>query len=427
MIRTLCFGVAVACVLSFVFAAPASADLEWHGFLEGGYGLRTTDAPGFTDYKDYTLQEVRAQLRLSSYGDRGEVFVRLDVLHDQVIDDDTTLELREGFLRFSTFWDKLDVKVGRQALTWGTGDLLFINDLFPKDWVSFFIGREDQYLKAPADAVRLGLFGLPFDVDIVLTPEFTPDRVPSNRRLQATTPSWLTPSGMPPLEPADALKDGELAMRFSRYVGNIDVALYLYNGYFKAPRGLLGHFDWRGRISGRFFYPELSVYGASARGSGLGGVLWGEAGYYDSRQDKDGSDPFVPNSSFRFLGGFERQLYTDFNLGLQFYGEWMMDHDEYAKYAAILFPGSSEQDELRQILTLRLEKLLHYQTMRLSLFTFYSPTDEDAYMRGMASYRLSDEVEVSLGGNLFVGENNQTQFGQVDKNDNVYTRLRYNF
>jgi hypothetical protein len=425
MRRTLCFGVAAVCVLVFLAPAPARADLEWHGFMEAGYGLRTTDAPGFTDYRDYTLQEARAQLRLSSYGERGEVFVRLDVTHDQVIDDSTELELREGFLRFSTMWDKLDVKVGRQALTWGTGDLLFINDLFPKDWVSFFIGREDQYLKAPVDAVRLGLFGLPFDVDIVLTPEFTPDRLPSGRRLQVTSPSWLYLEGMP-VEPADALENGELAMRFSRYIGNVDVALYLYNGYFKAPRGLLGHFDWRG-ISGRFFYPELSVYGASARGSALGGVLSGETGYYDSRQDKDGSNPFVPNSSFRFLGGFERQLYTDFNAGLQFYGEWMMDHEEYAKYAAILFPGSFEQDELRQLFTLRLEKLLRYQTVRLSMFTYYSPTDEDVYIRGLASYRLSDEVEFVIGGNLFAGENIQTQFGQVDKNDNVYTRIRYNF
>lgn len=420
--RTLCFGVAVACALSILVSFPASAELEWHGFLEAGYGLRTTDAPGFTDSREYTLQEARAQLRLSSYGERGEVFVRLDVLHDQVIDKDTDLELREGFLRFSTLWNKLDVKVGRQALTWGTGDLLFINDLFPKDWVSFFVGREDQYLKAPVDAVRLGLFGLPFNVDVVLSPEFTPDRVPQGQRLHVQMPSWLTLNDSP-LEPPDALDNGELALRLSRYIGSVDVALYTYTGYFKTPSGLMA-FDFGGDVTGRFFHPGLNVYGASARGSGLGGVLWGETGFYDSRQDRSGSDPFIPNSSLRFLGGFERQLYTDFNAGFQFYGEWMMDHE---KYTERLHPEAFEQDELRQILTLRLEKLLHYQTVRLSMFTYFSPTDEDAYLRGLASYRVSDEVEVALGGNLFVGENDQTQFGQVGRNDNVYARMRYNF
>ena len=48
----------------------------------------------------------------------------------------------------------LDVKLGRQVLTWGTGDLLFLNDLFPKDWVSFFAGRDDEYLKAPSNTLR---------------------------------------------------------------------------------------------------------------------------------------------------------------------------------------------------------------------------------------------------------------------------------
>ncbi|MFW6031595.1 MAG: hypothetical protein ACOC9T_03300, partial [Myxococcota bacterium] len=32
----------------------------------------------------------------------------------------------------------------------GTGDLVFLNDLFPKDWRSFLLGRDLDYLKAPS-------------------------------------------------------------------------------------------------------------------------------------------------------------------------------------------------------------------------------------------------------------------------------------
>lgn len=422
MRRTLSLCAVIAAIVLLLSPVPASADLEWHGFLEAGYGLRTTETPVSSSgpYADYTMQETRAQLRLSSYGDRGEVFVRLDVTHDQVVDDGTDLELREGFLRFSTFWNHLDVKAGRQALTWGTGDLIFINDLFPKDWESFFMGREDQYLKAPVDAVRLNLFGLPFAVDFVFSPEFTPDRLPSRPRLHTAAPPWMRS----PIEPPDTVGNRELAARLSRYIGSLDVAVYVYDGFFKTPEGLAASVDAGEIVAGYPLYPELSVYGASARGSGLGGIFWGEAGYYDSLDDKCGADPLIPNSSLRFLGGFERQLLADFNLGLQFYGEWMMDHE---KYLDGLMPGAFEQDELRQILTLRAEKMLRYQTVRLSLFTYYSPTDEDSYMRGLASYRVSDEVEVAFGGNLFVGKSDQTQFGRFDLNDNVYTRIRYNF
>ena len=36
-----------------------------------------------------------------------------------------------------------DLKIGQQVLTWGTGDYVFLNDLFPKDYQSFFSGRDD--------------------------------------------------------------------------------------------------------------------------------------------------------------------------------------------------------------------------------------------------------------------------------------------
>lgn len=396
-------------------AGPAVADgAEWHGFVEGAFGARTVEDSPYDGLRDYTLEETRAQLRMEAYGDRGEVFVRLDVLDDQAaVGDGIDLQLREGYLRFPTFADHLDVKVGRQALTWGTGDLIFVNDLFPKDWVSFFIGREDQYLKAPANAARLGLYGLPFDVDLVLVPEFTPDRLPTGERLDFYAPFDSMP---PPATPANLVENGEVALRLSRYAGSYTVSAYGYRGFFKTPVGLTADM--------RPFYPKLSVYGASVRGPGLGGIVWLEGGYYDSRNDSDGENPLVANSSGRFLAGFERQMATDFNVGLQWYGELMVDHD---KYARAIPRGAWVQDELRQIVTLRLEKMMYYQTVRLSLFTFYSPTDEDMHARALVSYKVTDEVEVAVGGNLFEGEHEETQFGQFDRNDNVFARVRYSF
>ncbi|MFH1278553.1 MAG: hypothetical protein ABIK65_09260 [Candidatus Eisenbacteria bacterium] len=404
-----------AAVLLVAAALPGRsfADVDWHGFVEGGYGLRTADDPRFDDVRDYTLNETRAQLKLSSYGDRGEAFLRLDIMQDNVLGGGAGWEIREGFLRFNTLADRLEVKAGRQALTWGTGDLIFVNDLFPKDWVSFFIGREDQYLKAPADAVRLGVFGLPFTVDLVATPAFTPDRLPDGSRL-----SFYSPPGVmgPPTAPENEIEEGEIALRLSKYFGDYNFSLYGYRGFWKTPAGMTG--------GGLPYYPNLAVYGASARSTGFGGVYWLEAGYYDSDEDRNGSDPMVANSEVRMLAGYERQLATDLNATVQWYGEFMGDHD---KYAAGLPEGAREQDELRQIVTLRLEKMALYHTIRLSLFTFYSPTDEDVYVRPMVSYKVTDEVEIAAGGNLFEGQSDRTQFGQFDKNDNLYTRIRYTF
>ena len=119
--------------------------------------------------------------------------------------------------------------------------------------------------------------------------------------------------------------------------------------------------------------------------------------------------------------GFERQLATEFNATVQWYGEWMQHHAE----AEAADPGGTG-DELRQLWTLRLEKQLRYQTVRLSFFGFWSPTDEDFHLRPLASYRVSDQVEVSVGANVFEGDG-PTTFGAFDDDDNVYLRLRYGF
>ncbi len=414
-------------LLLFALALPhaGSADVDWHGFVEGAYGVRVSEIPtqgshGALAEKDYTLEETRVQLTASAFGDVGRAFARLDVLHDGVADEQTEILLREGYLQFTTLWEKVDVKAGRQALTWGTGDLIFINDLFPKDWVSFFAGREDQYLKAPADAIRLGVFGLPMNMDLVVTPRFTPDVLPQpGGRLAFYIPANVTGAA---IEPTREIENGEIALRLSRYVGNFTAALYGYRGFFKTPLGAMPLLPFGGTDI-QPYHPKLAVYGASLRGSAVGGILWIEGGYYDSREDRDGDSPFVPNSSLRYLAGYERQLLTDFNVGLQYYGEEMMKYEQYESSVG----AANADDEFYHLLTLRAEKMLHYQLVRLSLFTFYSPTDEDTHLRALASYKLTDDVSVAVGANIFAGDDETTQFGQFDRNDNVFARLRYSF
>ena len=92
------------------------------------------------------------------------------------------LDLREANIEFSPA-DFMDVKLGRQILTWGTGDLLFINDMFSKDWNSFFIGRDEEYLKAPSDAIKSSFFSSAINVDLVITPHFDADRYIDGERV----------------------------------------------------------------------------------------------------------------------------------------------------------------------------------------------------------------------------------------------------
>jgi len=65
--------------------------------------------------------------------------------------------------------------------------------------------------------------------------------------------------------------------------------------------------------------------------------------------------------------------------------------------------------------------------LKLSLFTYFSPTDDDAYFRPSANYNVDDNWTVEMGGNVFVGKDAHTFFGQFEKNSNVYLSARYSF
>jgi len=411
---TVLIGMIFALGLSGI--ADPAAGQEVHGFVEGLAGARTAEGQGLTA-GEYTAQEARFQLRLSGYGDDAEYFARIDFLSDPVEDGRDGLEIREAYLTY-TGLGRLDFKVGRQALTWGTGDLLFINDVFAKDWESFFIGREDQYLKAPHDALRLGIYPSFVDLDLVLIPTFQPDRLPMPPRLGVYDPFGGLPRTVQ--MPKKKLGNGEIAARASRTVGGWDLALYGYWGRSRQPLGV-------SRVDSTevvLFHPRVDTYGASVRGNLLGGVVNLEGAYLYSLDDKSGADPLVENSWVRWMFGYDRQLASDTQLGLQGYYELMVDYD---CYKSRLPQGQPLRDELRQIYTLRLTQMFQYQTLIFSLFTFWSPTDEDYYLRFSVDKKLTDALNVVVGTNVFGGNEEWTLFGSQEYNDNVYLRARYSF
>jgi hypothetical protein len=399
-----------------LLAAPSARALELHGFLQGHYAGRVSGGEPAPGAGDYLWREERLQFKITEQAASGDtgLAAKLDAVHDGV-ERRSELEVREAYLSHRA--GPLDLRAGRQVLTWGVGDLLFINDVFPKDYTALFTGRPMEYLKAPVSGFQLGLYGHDLSLDLVLLPDFEPDHLPAPDRFLMEDPfAGLTPRTEK--NPLRRWKDTETALRLSRPLFGWDAALYAYRGFFRTPA------PQPGPAGLTLVYPALSVYGASLQGNALGGVVSLETGYADSRQDRPGADPFVPNSQTKYLAGYQRSPWTDFTVGAQYYGELMARH---RRQAAALPAGFPVQDRLRQVLTLRLTQFLSYQTWRMSLFAFYSPTDEDFYAIPEVARRVSDEMTVTAGANVFGGARRTTFFGQLDRNDNLYVTLRYEF
>jgi hypothetical protein len=394
------------------------AAVEIHGFLEAAGAARVVSDPVQPD--DFVLGEARFRLDLSHYAARTDLTFKGDFIADAV-SDEVEIDIRQASIGLRLA-DWLDARVGRQVLTWGTGDFVFINDLFPKDFVSFFVGRDDEFLKAPSNSLKLTFYSGLANLDVVWTPIFAPDRGITGERLSFFDPSTggsvsATTMGQPlePLLPAKELGNGELAGRVFRTVGGYELALYGYLGFTKRPLAYEEGADLP-------TYSGMNVYGASVRGSLLRGIATVEGAYYDS-EDDEGDDPNVPNSQMQGLVGYERELFANFGLGMQYILEWIQDYD---RLIANSPTPQFEPNELRHTFTTRLTYRLLLQTLTLSLFAFVSPSDEDAYLRPSLSYKWSDAVTITAGGNIMFGEETGF-FGQLEGNTNVYLRIRNSF
>jgi hypothetical protein len=207
-----------------------------------------------------------------------------------------------------------------------------------------------------------------------------------------------------------------------RRIGGFDASAYAYRGYWRSPGQEPDDYDMPTQVT--HFFPALSVYGISAQGQAMGGVLSLEGGYYDSRDDSAGIDPAIPNSEVRFLLGYQRQLSEDFTVGVQYYAEVMMD---FGAYEWALPDNFASRKKYRDVMTLRLTRFLLHQTWMLSLVSFYSPAEQDYLLQPQINYSISDRFSTTLGANLFGGEKRTTFFGQFNRNDNLYLTLRYDF
>ncbi|OGW90065.1 MAG: hypothetical protein A3A73_03440 [Omnitrophica bacterium RIFCSPLOWO2_01_FULL_50_24] len=400
-----------------------------HGFAE------VASSPKFlgderTDKDEFNLLEERFQLKAAYrpakpewlVSQNPEFFYKGDLLVDEY-EEAVRYKIREAYGLVSPFsW--MDVKLGRQILTWGTGDLLFINDAFPKNYESFFIGRDDEYLKVPSDAWKFSFASHWASADLVLIPFFTPDVSITGDRLSfydnllgrlvgEESDRLLT-------EPSFQPNNTQIAGRLYRDFGAYEVAAHVFKGYFNQPKGI------KNADAKELFYPKLAIYGASIRGPVpfLGGITSGEVGYLDSLEDRSGKNRLIENATVKYLVGYERDFPKDLRLGVQYFAEQMLDFDEFKINSQ---SGDIPRDQFRQLLTLRITKLFWRQTLEASFFTFYSPTDSDTHFRPRLTWQTSDHWKFTVGANIFLGRHDWTEFGQLEDNDNLYMRLRYSF
>lgn len=387
------------------------AEVTFSGFVQQNTAFNTRAAN--PDGRHHKWMEERAQLKLDASDGAWRLRATGDLAWDHLGRQDQS-ELRELYVDYTA--SNWDLRLGRQVITWGLGDLVFVNDVWPKDHEALFSGRPMEYLKRGADAVKLGAYPEFANFELVVAPSFRESRIPDARRFHLYDP-------MPTVTARGTVKpgQGDVGLRVYRDVGGWDAALYLYNGYQRTPSMRPDSMMAPTRIS--YFYPRLSVFGVSASGRVGEGVLSLEAARYESREDRSGSDFAVPNSQTRLLAGYQFQPMDDASLGFQYYVERMHDYDA---YRAALPAGFPVERRWSHTVTARWTQFFLHQTLRFSVYASHNDSNGDRFLNPEVRYSFTDRVWGAIGANAYGGKPSG-QFGQLAADDNIYLQVRYEF
>ena len=387
------------------------------GFLEMASGVRLSNDPIIGT--DKTLSDLRLQVQFDYDLQASQFSFVSDAYFDGVLEQtrinirEATWQARLGFL--GAWGNRFDAKVGQQVLTWGTGDNVFLNDLFPKDFQSFFAGREVEYLKSPSLSAKVSAYFDVFNLDVVLTPEFEPDVYINGDYFSFFLPTAASQVALgfdvtPPLRP----QSPEYALRLYKSVGTSEYAGYFYSGFHKSPNSITQDYGPT--------FSSLNVYGASFRTTLGNGIFNAEFAYYDSVDDKNGDNPLVPNGQARWLLGYEQEIVGNLEGSLQLHTESILDHQALIQNS--LTP-KFEPKQHRVWFTQRLRYKGMQQALVLNAFNFYSTTDQDGYLKVSAEYSPVDLWRLSGGLNIFYGKQPFTFWGQFEDASNLFVRFRY--
>ena len=395
-----------------------------NGFVGLSQGRRLTDDPALQSSS--TLQDIRLQLQTRYSLPSSTINVRANAYYDGV------KQQWKGQLRELNWQGKVsnhwDLKVGQQVLTWGTGDYLFVNDLFNKDWQSFFSGRDDEYLKAPQLAIKAsGYFG-ETGIDIVVSPTFDADNYINGQVFSYFNPVAGGFNGQQNIAPIDDIaqwyepSNPEYALRITHTLNQYEYALYAYKGFEKTPQSLYSDYSLPTTLDASALktlkphFAPLNVLGASLTAPLSDGLMNIEYAFYDVSASQSQAR-LVSEDMSKFLIGYEQELVANLTGSLQLQYEYYHEQDAVGLFAK----------EHRSLLTAQLYYRTWRDTLHLQWFNFYSPSDEDGFAKLKATYQPNDKWQTTIGINKFWGRQSTSFFGQFEHASNVYLSLRRYF
>ncbi|MDO8896057.1 MAG: hypothetical protein Q7V19_00295 [Bacteroidales bacterium] len=391
-----------------------SENISFSGYVRNYTGALTSSP------NDFTIVQNTFNLNIEKRTDKIGFKVNPFLYH--YFDKELDLGLREAYV--DMYFKNFDLRVGRQQIIWGKAEGVFITDVVsPKDLREFLLPDFDE-IRMGITAFKLNYYLGNSSIEAVWSPVFIPTQMPENESIWA--PKMIFP--MSPefdysnSEVKPSLKNSELFVRYASMGSKIDFELVGGTFFYDDPAmNITRTIDPSTmQLSGLIVKPEynrVNMAGGSFSKVLGGFVLRGEGAFYNGRYFQT-SDPMVKGSviekdNLHYMAGLDYTL-GGVKLSTQIVQEYIIDYEE----------GISNQ-EFENTMTFLAKKDYLREKLWLELFAYVGLNKGDALVRPKVSYAFADGFDVQAGANLFFGDNGR--FGQYDKNDMVYLKLKYSF
>jgi len=438
---SVCLAFGIIFFVSPVFGQMLPEGLALQHFIQQETAYRVASAPAFTKLLTFYQLEARyrysADLRFTVIGR-----VAYDPIYDlqnltktnpfqdrfasstpgTVEDADAfDAEIREIYGDFS--FENTDLRIGKQIIRWGVIEGFRITDeLNPIDFNEFILRvLTDRYI--PLWMLKLDHYFDRSALQFIWIPELVFHRpAPEGTEFE----QFQKPPGLQ--EPAKTFEHTEAGLRFSTYLAGFDLAFSYFDGWddFPTASQILFGFGGGGQSpNAPARYHRIRTFGLAFTKSLGNELIKGEFAYVHGRAFGTvaaANRTEMKRPQLKYALGWDTRAPFGVETFFQFSQQWIQDHQD-----------EIIADELDSGGSLTLRKKLMNERLLLKLLAIYIVNDEEVLIRPRIDYRWNDHLLLSFGADIFEGKEGNIQqddfrfIGFFDKNDRIYTVLRYSF
>jgi uncharacterized protein DUF1302 len=329
----------------------------------------------------------------------------------EVLDNyESLIELKDTFIQGS-LTNRLDTKIGRQIVVWGTLDNLRVTDVLnPLElWVPKLTDIDD--LRLPVGMAKFDYYIDHWNLSAMAIPEVRFSRTP----VFGSDFYPFSVPGPPEDVPDDGVENMQFAAALSGVFSGWDIGFYGANIYAEQT--------YAKKVSDEQFireHPRINMLGAATNVAVGNWLFKAEAAWFDGL--KYTNTPGVEYSRFDLGAGVEYTGFYETIVSLETACRHIIDYDSRLKQV----PGEIRENEFQWALRITREFINDTLAITVIASSLGAMSNDGASGRLDAEYDITDSVSIR-GGVVFFLSGDKERFQNIDDADRLFAVLAYNF